>query len=299
MAYGDRTGVRKDPGEYGTFDMIGLGLAAAVGIAVATFFDLTQSGEASALFVFNKWVALGLGMLGLGNIPLYGVMLLFMAIGGLSILYFQPLTYRGAFAQGFGVLAALMTLAPSDLGSAMPAPANLPLGADDMPMADDDWGDEVTLDGISARGTAPQPTYGTPATLMPAMATTSMMVQAQGYSIRLQLNFPAGFEDNISTMISRGTLRGRLHNEQTKQTYNLFRNTGANLRSNANQIRMTTRIPGDAATTNLVARIEAEGYKIVESRFEATQGANPVWTITMAPGGGPLILQRLRRPYWF
>lgn len=304
MTYGERKGARKNPGEYGFFDLIGLGIAAAFGIAVATFFDLTQSDEASALFVFNKWLATVTNMFGFGNVPLYGVVLILMGLGAASVLYFQPVTFRGAFAQGFGALAAIMTLAPSDLGGAMPAPGGGAFleGASDLPPAegDDVWPEEGTMEGISLppawRGAAPP-------SLVPVSAASANSAAAEkkeGYSIRMKIVFSDDLETGeLEQMIRNGTLRGKLHNEASKKTYNLFRNTGANFKVRDDTIYLSSRIPGEADTATLVARIEAEGYRIIESRFNASTGVNPVWTIRLQPSNTPLLLQRLNRPYWF
>ncbi|MEM6649293.1 MAG: hypothetical protein AAF603_03485 [Pseudomonadota bacterium] len=306
MAYGERKGARKDPGDYGVFDMLGLGIAASFGIAVATFFDLTQSDETSALFVFNKWLATVTQILGLGNIPLYGVVLILMAIGAASILYFQPVTFRGAFAQGFGALAAIMTLAPSNLGGAMPAPIDFnqpldPSSAFPSMEEDDAWPEEETLEGISFPLRQDQ---GAPSLVPVSSATAALMttaaLQQNGYSIRMKVVFTEGIDKTqLHDMIRKGTLRGKLHNEATKATFNIFRNTGANLNVRNNTIYLASRIPGRADSANLVTRIEAEGYRIVESRFSATLGVNPVWTIRLQPSNTPLIFQRLNRPYWF
>ncbi|WOI52244.1 hypothetical protein [Parvularcula sp. LCG005] len=282
--------MQKSPGEYSPLDMMGMGLAAAVGIAAATFFDLTQSDEASTLFVFNKWLARLTEMLGLGNIPLYGVVLILMGIGALSILYFQPVTIRGAFAQGFGVLAAVTTLAPSDLGGALPSPDTEAASLEPLPAGDNSWFEE---EGISSRGLVP-PVYR-----VPVSSVTAVQRDEQGYSIRMKIIFPDGLDRQPSELIDSGDLRGKLHNEESKQTYNLFRNSGADVMYRDGTMYLSSRIPGDIPRASLVARVEAEGYRIVESRFDASLGVNPVWTIRMAPSSQPLLLQRLRRPYWF
>ena len=292
MAYGDLRGTRKDPSEYGAIDMMGLGIASALGIAVATFFDLTTSDDTSALLLFNRWLTTATDALGLGSLPLYGVVLILMGIGALSVIYLQPVTLRGAFAQGFGVLAAITTIAPADLGGAMPEPVGADMPAlETLPMDELEWEDPVSLQAPVQGSVAP--VYRVP------VAATAAGVQARGYSVRLQIILEDGVEDDISRMIRRGVISGRMHNETTKLTETLFRNNGANLVVRGNQIRLVSRIPGNEPTTSLVPRIEAEGYRIVESRFEASQGANPVWSIRLAKSSTPLVLQRLQRPYWF
>lgn len=295
MAYGERSG-RRAGGEYSAFDKIGMGLAAAIGIAVATAVDLVQSDETSALFVFNKWVSKLTDTLGVGGVPLYGVVLLLMLIGALSILYFQPITFRGAFVQGFGVLAAIMTVAPSDLGAPLPGSGEgvatterfeaLPEGQD----VEDAFGDEINY----RPGRNGASLYPVAAVIQPE--------QVGGYTIRMKIVFPEGLEEDMASMIRKGHLRGRLHDETTGRTYNLFRNSGADLVYRNNTIYIVTRLPdvdpqNDREETTLAARVEAAGYKITEERFSAREGVNPIWEIQMTPGGAPLMLQRLQRPY--
>lgn len=288
MNYGERK-ARKPLDDFGALDMFGLGLASAAGIAVATFVDLTQSDDASALFVFNKWLSQFTEVLGIGSLPLYSVILILMAIGGFSILFFQPVTLRGAFVQGFGVLAALMTVSPSDLGVPLPGTLDSELPSQDQPLP---TGDD---EGFSEENISFSPGLATGS----FMSVAAVQQGSDGYSIRMKIVFPDGLSEDITTLVRKGNLRGRLHNEGTGQTYNLFGNAGADLNYGNNTIYITTRLPGTAPTTTLVARIEAVGYKIREERFDAKKGANPIWSIQMDPGGGPLMIQRLNRPYKF
>ena len=116
MSYGDKRGF-KAPGEYKAGDMMGLILASAAGIIAALVTDFQQQGEMSALFTLNQWaVALG-GMLGFTDIPLWMVVVGLTAIGAGSVFYFQPITRQGAFAQGFGLLAVLVTAVPGDFAA--------------------------------------------------------------------------------------------------------------------------------------------------------------------------------------
>ncbi|RFB01566.1 hypothetical protein [Parvularcula marina] len=290
MAYGEKK-APKSLEEYGLADKLGLGLASAVGIAVATIADLLQADDASSLFLFNKWVASLTDTLGIGALPLYAVVLLLMAIGGTSIMYFQPVTMRGAFATGFASLAVLMNLAPSDLGAPLPGTMDdMDEAGFDQPLPPSDdlsFDEDVSFTPSTA-----------PALLVPiAMAAQSSAVD--GYSIRIKITFPDGLDKDVRQMINSGGLRGRLHNEGNGATYNLFRSGGGDVDFRNNTLYVATRLPGTAPTTTLVARIEAEGYRIAEERFDAKKGPNPIWQINMDPGGGPLFLQRLNRPYRF
>ena len=275
MTYGERN-MRKLPGEFGAVDLLGLGLSAAAGIIAAIVFDLTQHQDSSALFLINKWVARLTETVGFGAIPLYGVVLILMAIGAASILYFQPVTMKGAFAQGFGALAALTTIAPSDLGTALPGPADEPLPAIEAP---------AEAQVVPAR-------YA-------SVAAAAAVQAADGYAVRLQVVFPDGLPKDIETMVDSGALRGRLHNEATGRTYNLFLSGGGELDYEDGTLRVATRLPGQAETATLVARIEAAGYAIRTESVSVRRGANPVWTITMEPSGRPMFLQRMNNSYKF
>ena len=273
MTYGERN-MRKLPGEFGVVDMFGLGLSAAAGIIAAIVFDLTQHQDASALYLVNKWVARLTETVGLGAIPLYGVVLILMGIGALSILYFQPVTMRGAFAQGFGALAALTTVAPSDLGTALPGP-----GGEPLPAATEDW------PGAEA---------------IPASYVAAAAAQAQqGYSVRMRVVFPDGLGRDIEQMVDAGALRGRIYDEASGRTYNLFLSGGGELDYAGGTLRIATQLPGEAPTARLTARIEADGYAIRTESVEVAQGANPVWTIEMEPSKRSLFLQRMGQSYGF
>lgn len=333
MSYGERKGARAVPGDYSMVDKIGFGFAAALGIAVATFFDMTQASEASAVFVVNKWLANFTTMLGLGSIPLYGVLLILMAVGAASILYFQPVTFRGAFAQGFGALAAIMTIAPSDLGQPLPSTDGMPTAdfVDDRPPAgdggaisdDDDFPFEpsdttpqaeeigfstqeaaaaASLASIGEVRALPVNQPGVQANTAPiatlASVTTAAAAQTNsGYQLRLKITFPDGFPSDPKQMIRRGQLIGRIHNPENQSTYSLFRNGGAEMQIVDNAIYIATVIPAVNQSTTLFARVEASGYTIAEERFSARRGTNPVWTISLQSSNRPLFLQRLGQSY--
>ncbi|MEO0700037.1 MAG: hypothetical protein AAFY81_10055, partial [Pseudomonadota bacterium] len=241
--------------------------AAALGIGAAVIVDLLQQREASALFVINRWILDLTGLLSIGDIPLYGVMLILMAIGGASVMFLQPITFRGAFGQGFGLLAALVTIAPSDLGAPLAGP------------------DTVMFEPVSP-------------TLEPAsLAAAATQQHSDHYDLRIQIIFPNGLDSDVYTMIRRNRLAGRVYDTSTGVSYNLFRNTGAQIDYEDGVLRIEAQIRGSAERTELKSRIEASGYSIQEASFTAREGANPVWTIRMEPSSQPLVLQRLRHSY--
>lgn len=282
MAYGDRRGV-KNPGEFKFADYLGFGLAGSLGIVAAMLVDLRQSAESSALFVINRWVA-DVGMLlGLGQLPLYAVVLIMMAIGAASVFYFQPVSLQGAFAQGFGVLAALMTVAPADIGAPLDAPM-----------------DQLPAPQAMAPATVHNATYvAANNTNLRQEASFLQERNSERYDVVIEINFPNGLSRDFDRMVRTGLLRGRLHNKDTGRTYNLFRNGGANMTHTNRKVTIRTSLPGDADTADLYARIEADKYAITVEQFTADAGDNPTWVINMTPSNTPLFIQRLGQSFWF
>ncbi len=268
MAYGDNRRISVDR-NFGVFSITSLAIAAALGIGSAVIVDLLQQREASALFVINRWILDLTSLLSISDIPLYGVMGILMVIGAASVMFLQPVTFRGAFGQGFGLLAALVTIAPSDLGS--------PLAGPDTVMFEPST---VTLEPAS-------------------LSAAAVQRHEDHYDLRIQVVFPDGLENDVYTMIRRNRLAGRIYDTSSDVSYNLFRNSGAQLDYEDGVLRIEAQIRGSADRTELKARIEADGYLIEESSFTAREGANPVWTIRMEPTNQPLFMQRLRHSYSF
>ncbi|MEM7740027.1 MAG: hypothetical protein AAF225_04435 [Pseudomonadota bacterium] len=265
MAYGDNRRISVDR-SFGFFSITALATAASLGIGAAVIVDLLQQREASALFVINRWILDLTSLLSIADIPLYGVMLILMAIGGVSVMFLQPVTFRGAFGQGFGLLAALVTIAPSDLGTPLAGP------------------DTVMFEPVSP-------------SLEPASLAAATQRHRDHYDLRIQIIFPNGLESDVYTMIRRNRLAGRVYDTSTGVSYNLFRNTGAQIDYEDGVLRIEAQIRGSAERTELKSRVEASGYSIRETSFTAREGANPVWTIRMEPSNQPLVLQRLRHSY--
>lgn len=287
-SYGMKRGI-KAPGEYGISDMAGLGLAGAAGIVAALVTDYQQKGEASALYTINQWVVTAGNILGFANVPLWVVVVGLIGIGAGSIFYFQPITRQGAFAQGFGLLAVMMTAVPADLASGLEATgAALP---DLQPVALER---EAALESgiMSATFSAASPAEN-------ARVIEIQDRQAARYVVELRVEFPNGAPNNIDQMISKGSLRGRLHNEDTDETFNLFRNAGGNLLMRGDSLIIRAGVPARSATAKLWVRIECEGYSIEEVSNTASLDDPLNWTITMKPSSTPLFIQRLNRSYWF
>lgn len=293
MPYGLKRGI-KAPGEFGISDVFGLALAGATGIVAAVVTDYQQSGEASALYTINQWVVSAAKLFGFGDIPLWMVIAGLIGLGAGSVFYFQPITRQGAFAQGFGLLAVLMTAVPSDLAG------GLELVADgQLPGLE-----PVEFQREARRGAGIQPAAFT---INEGAARGARLYQAQfvreesgtNYVVYLEIKFPEGLPEDAKTMIRKGTLRGRLHNAETGETYNLFRAAGGIVEERADAIVIRAGVPARADAATLWVRIECEGYSIEEQSSEARLGGPLTWVIDMQPSSSPLFLQRLRKSYWF
>lgn len=283
--YGVKRGI-KAPGEYGLGDMVGLALAGAAGIVAALVADFQQKGEAAALFKINEWAVQFGSLVGFTEIPLWGVIAGMTAVGAGSVFYFQPITRQGAFAQGFGLLAVLLTMTPPNLASGM-------------------QGINDTLPGFASTTVreAMREARVHNASFTPAAAQlVEVQAQREGdkYDVHLRIEFPDGIRGDISSMIRRGTIRGRLHNEDTNETFNLFRATdGATIRREGNTLIFHVGVPAREMTARLWVRVECMGYSIEEQSAEASLSEPLEWTVEMTPSSTPLFIQRLNQSYWF
>jgi len=294
MAYGVKRGI-KSPGEFGLSDMFGLALAGATGIIAALVTDYQQKGESSAMFTINQWVVSAGSLLGFPNIPLWMVALGLVVIGGASIFYFQPITRQGAFAQGFGLLAVMMTAVPADLAGGLEAIGDLP--------------DIEASTGLERQASlAGGPDGGVvSAAFTPAVYASggeARIFQAQSratakYDVVIKINFPDGIPSNIDRMMRRGDLRGRLHNEETGETWNLFRSAGGTLKLTGNTLTGGAGGPTRSDWARLWIRVETAGYAIEEQSAVASKGRRLNWTVDMTPSSTPLFVQRLNKSFWF
>ncbi|MEE4208639.1 MAG: hypothetical protein V2I43_05175 [Parvularcula sp.] len=276
MAYGDRYSQAR---QFGPLSVFGISLASASGIAAAVIVDLMQQREASALFVLNRYLADLTSMLGLQTLPLYGVMLALMGLGAGSVFFLQPATLRGAFIQGFGLLATVLTVAPSDLGAPLDAPSTQPA------MLSSQTG------VIAAQAAGAKP--------IPVSTAQSQQDFDVRYQLRIQIRFPDGLENDWETMLRRRQLTGKLFNPDTGFRYDLFRNSGAELSFEDNVLRIRTDVRGVDDEAELRLLVETRGYAILEDSFEAQAGPNRIWSVTMEPSSMPLVVQRLRHTYSF
>lgn len=286
MPYGVKRGV-KAPGEYGFMDMTGLALSGSAGILAALVTDYQQSGEASALYTINQWVVSASRILGFGDVPLWMVVAGLVIAGASSVFYFQPITRQGAFAQGFGLLAVLMTAVPADLAGGLSA-----MDHDDLP-------------GLEPIGFSREATLGAGVTQAAYRTGEARVYLAQDqrgaakYDVHLEIDLPNGLTGDLQTMLRRGEVRGRLHNADTGQTYNLFRSAGGSLQRRGNRLLIDAGVPARSENATLWVRIEIAGYAIEEQSAQATLGRTLDWNIAMRPTSTPLFIQRLNKSYWF
>ncbi len=283
MPYGVKRGV-KTPGNFTMGDMAGLALSGSAGIIAALVTDYQQSGEASALYTINQWVVQLGSILGFTDIPLWMVVIGMTMVGAGSVFYFQPITRQGAFAQGFGLLAVLMTAIPANLaGGLQGINDNLP-------------GLEPVSDSreASVEGRIYKANYSS--------AQMTLVQDRRGpskYDVHLTVNFPEGLPADVSTLIRRGALRGRLHNEDTNQTWDLFKSSGGTMRQDGNSLVIHAGVPARAQTAQLWVRVEAQGYAIQVESYSASTSDTVDWIVDMQPSPTPLFVQRLGKSYWF
>ncbi len=289
MAYGAKRGF-KAPGEFKAADMLGLILAAAAGIVAALVTDFQQQGEMSALFTINQWaVALG-GLLGFTDIPLWMVVIGLTALGAGSVFYFQPITRQGAFAQGFGLLAVLVTAVPGDYAASIESIANNLAAVEPAPPGEASITPRLITASFSPQG------------LLSAQAQTAPVQEtpdAAKYDLYLTISFANGVPDDIAGMIRRGAIRGRLHNEDTRETWSLFRSTGGSIKRQGDRLMIEAGVPAQTESARLWVRIEAPGYVIEEQSASAVIGEPLEWRIDLKPSNTPLMVQRLGKSYWF
>jgi hypothetical protein len=277
----------KAAGDYGVGDVFGLALAGAAGIIAAVVTDYQQQGESSALYTINQWVVAASRILGFGDVPLWAVVAGLVAFGAGSVFYFQPITRQGAFAQGFGLLAVMMTAVPSDLAGSLES-----MKLNDLPALEPAaFQREAALTGGIQNASY---TINEGRIYRVQNETVSA-----AYRVQLVINFTEGLPESFETMIRKGTLRGRLHNEQTGETFNIFRSTGGDLEQRGDTVIIRAGVPARAETAKLWVRIECEGYTIEEQSAQATLGQPLEWTIDLRHSNTPLFLQRLRNSYWF
>ncbi len=283
--YGVKRGI-KAPGEFGFMDMSGLALSGAAGIIAAIVADYQQKGEAAALFKINEWVVQLGSLLGFTEIPLWMVVVGLVVVGAGSVFYFQPITRQGAFAQGFGLLAVLLTMTPPNLASGIEGMN------DNLP----------GLSSVAVREALLEPRIVNAAYEQgdARVYLAQNEAEAAKYDVHLEIVYPEGIRGDIKTLIRRGAIRGRLHNEQTDETFNLFRTTeGATIRREGDTLIFHVGVPARANEARLWIRIETIGYTIEEQSAVATLGETLEWTVEMQPSNIPLQIQRLGRSYWY
>lgn len=290
MPYGVRRGI-KAPGAYTLGDLASLGVSSAVGILAALATDYSQKGETSALYKINEWVVAAGRNFGLGDVPLWGVAVGLIGFGALSIFYFQPLTRIGAFARGFGLLAAAMTATPTDLVGGIEGAADLL-----QPVQPAVFVEEA---GLNPETTANSPSHAPFSGRGARVFAVQDVKPGAAYVVNLAIRFPNGVPHEVADLVRRDQLRGRLHNEGTRETFNLFQTAGGSIETKGDIIVIRAGVPAKARNATLWVRIEAEGYAIEVQSAQAGLDKPLDWTIVMRPSKTPLAIQRLGKSYWF
>ncbi len=289
MPYGVKRGV-KAPGEFSTVDIFGLALAGSAGILAAIVTDYQQKGEGAAILTINQWVASASRAFSLGDVPLWAVAAGLIVAGAASVLYFQPITRQGAFAQGFGLLAVLMTAVPSSLGGILTRGGGGELqGLEPVALN----GRALEAKVYNATAVTQEVAQGEEARVYTVQDTRA----AAKYEVALSINFAKGLPRDVDSMIRLGQIRGRLYNADTQTTYNLFR--GGAMERTANAMVFKVGVPARSDSATLWVRIEVEGYTIEEQSAVAKLDEPLNWQVTMQPSNVPLFLQRLGKSYWF
>ena len=268
----------------GFFVMLMVTGVSLLGIIAALVTDYQQQGETSALFTINQWVVQLGSILGFTDIPLWMVVIGMTAVGAGSIFYFQPITRQGAFAQGFGLLAVLMTAVPADLAGGIESMTDSLPGLEPA----------VAREAPAETGRVYEASYSSSAQYVQVQNR-----EAAKYNVHLTINFPDGLPDDVDTMIRRGTLRGRLHNEDLNETWNIFRTSGGTVRRQGDSLVIQAGVPARSNDARLWVRIEAQGYAIELQSYDASVGETVNWVVDMTPSSTPLFIQRLGKSYWF
>ena len=278
-----------------------LSLVGSAGILSALVMDLQNRGDNSALFVVARSMVYLAALIGVLAVPLWMVIVGLMAVGAGVVLYFKPGGMRAAFAQGFGTLAAVMTLVPGYGGEAIGVPTEGMDGA--VPVIRE--GDVTARDGTggteSAGGDA-RPILASlapPPAALPPAGEGRDTVPGGGYTIRVRITFPDGPPEPLALRIKQGRLKARLFNPVTGRAYNLFLSAGAPIIREGDRLLVTTTVPSDAPEATLLLRVEADGYEIEVAEATCDQGANEVWDVAMTPTSEPLLFQRLKHSYAF
>ena len=273
----------------------------SIGILTALVMDLQNRGDNSALFVIARSAVYLAALVGVLALPLWMVIAGLMAVGAAVVLYFKPNGMRAAFAQGFGTLAAVMTLVPGYGGEAIGVPVDSPEGA--LPVIREGNTDVTARAARSPlappapilAGFAPQDAAGSAEGAEPSPD----LVPGGGYTVKVRVTFPDGPPEPIALRIKQGRLKARLFNPTTNRAYNLFLSAGAPIIREGDRLLVTTTVPSDAREATLLLRIEADGYEIEVAEQNAVQGVNEVWDVAMTPTSEPLLFQRLKHSYAF
>ena len=296
MAYGENKGLVS--GQFGMLDYVGLAFAGGFGILAAALADFFMKPNSSSLYVFNHWMYEVAQTLALPTPPIYAVLLILAGIGAGSIFYFQPVTRQGAFAQGFGLLAALVTISPADndvSADALADPVEQAIYLEEISLADRtplEHGEvEQRLAAMRAQSIA----------AARVERASTVAVVAQRYDVIFKVRMPNGVPDRLVDNARQGVARARVYNSETRRAYNIL---GPNARlddDDPNVLVLPVGVPaGDGeASAEIKVRFEIPGYEILEASKTMQVGEREDWVLELKPSNVPLRLQRLGRAFSF
>lgn len=296
MAYGENKGLVS--GQFGMLDYVGLAFAGGFGILAAALADFFMKPNSSSLYVFNHWMYEVAQTLALPTPPIYAVLLILVGIGAGSIFYFQPVTRQGAFAQGFGLLAALVTISPADndvSADALADPAEQAIYLEEISLTDRtplEHGEvEQRFAAMRAQSIA----------AARVERTAAVAVVAQRYDVIFKVRMPNGVPDRLLDNVRLGVARARVYNSETRRAYIIL---GPNARldeNDPNVLVLPVGVPaGDGETSSEIkVRFEIPGYEILEASKTMQVGEREDWVLEMKPSNVPLRLQRLGRAFSF
>ena len=278
MSYGASKGIHE--GDIRAFDFVGMSLASALGVIGALALDFFQKGDSSAVFALNVLINETIDQ----QVPLGWVMIALILAGGGAAFFFEPTTKRGAFGVGAGLLATVMAALPVERTDALLVPM---IAEGEIPL--------VFSKALNERLAPQQP--GITATAEPRI----LQVQRAGATaLTLSITYPNGL-DNVNQQLSRGQIVIRLHDEETKRTWDLLRTSGTTLSRSGNTLILRANIPlSPSGTGEYHLRVETPRYAIFQEARGVPSGATTLnWSVTMQSTNMPLSLQRLRTPYSF
>ncbi len=254
-------------GSGGVLNVLAVLFSGGAGVTSAMAADFFQKGESSSLFIMNILMNQVMNT----HIPLLYMAGGILVVISLAVFAFEPRNNRSAFFVGAGILALMMTGMPiQEL-------------EDNAPVIQGILQEVQPSSQLQYRSY--EPAY-TPASYVPA--GHFHLTSGGAVPVTIAVAIP-GANGSVPKKIS-----GRLHNAATGQTWRLSGGVAQQRGSNI-IIEFNANVP-IASPSDLLVRIEAEGYRIEEG--SASVGPNQsqvVIPITLEKSNMPLTIQRASR----